>query len=98
MNINTSNVDFLNAPQVVDGVNAAPAKVAAKFTDCPRGREVNGKVKGVNGECERFTVPTVPLKTLKANYPHEWNSFRAMKYRRCGDKGKYVCAIILYAI
>ncbi len=92
MNYTASNVvKFTGSPQSVDSVNADAVTPPEKFTHCPRGREVNVNVKGLNGKCESFTVPDIPPTSLKEKYRREWNSFRSMKYRRCGKNGKYVC-------
>jgi hypothetical protein len=91
-NYTASNVvKFTGSPNSVDTANEDTVTPPEKFTHCPRGREVNVVGGGVSRECGSFAVPDVPLKSLKAKYPHEWNSFRAMKYRRCGKDGKYNC-------
>ena len=92
MNNTASNVvKFTGSPRSVDSVNADVVTPPEKFTHCPRGREVNVIGGGVNGERESFTVPDVPKKQLEALYPKEYNSFRSMKYKRCGKDGKYIC-------
>ena len=76
-----NNVIFIHCPHDSDPVNADAAPDTEKFSDRPHGRRVNAE----------FSVPDVPQKELKNMFRHEWNSFRAMKYERCGKNGKYVC-------
>lgn len=87
------NIIFLPRPRDVDTANADSTTDSEKFTHCPRGRQVNKNIsgKGVNTNGESFTVPDLSMKELKVRFPSEWNSFRAMKYRRCGKNGKYIC-------
>ena len=82
---------FILCPHDLQAVNGEAATGSTTFTQRPRGRKENKNIIGVNRVCERFTVPDVPLKQLKASYPHEYNSFRCMKYRRCGKVGNNIC-------
>lgn len=88
MSSRTNKVIFLRDPQDVDSPNVTNATVSRKFSDRPRGRKVNENV--VRG-CTEFSVPDMKPKQLEAMYPKEYNSFRSMKYERCGKDGKNIC-------
>jgi hypothetical protein len=94
MNYTPSNVvKFTGSPQSVDSANADTKAVSQRFTDCPRGRTVKqvDVCDSVKQDSPCFVVPDASVRELSKLYRHEWNSFRSMKYRRCGKSGKYVC-------
>lgn len=78
---------FSDVPQIIVEEKPLNIGVSGAFSDVPRGSPKN---KYVEVDCtESFAVPDVPLKELKAMFPAEWNTFRCVRYQRCGVGGGY---------
>lgn len=97
--MNKNTVKVVAFPQLKSTESLSAATSRQTFSERPHGTSVK-VLTGVDAEntCTEsltagsaFTLPNISLTELQKQFRHEYASFRAMRYERCGKRGKYVC-------